>query len=142
MLTQRFEAALSFVAQLHRLQFRKGTQVPYFGHLLAVAALVIDDGGSEEEAIAALLHDSIEDQAENYSGGREPLRAYIRSEFGAKVAAIVDACTDDEGFVKGLAGTPAEERERWLERKRKYAESIGRCWLLSWPCIPFRSPMP
>jgi (p)ppGpp synthase/HD superfamily hydrolase len=125
MLTKRFDAALRFAAELHRSQFRKGTQVPYVGHLLAVASLVIEDGGSEDEAIAALLHDSIEDQAENYAGGREALRAYIRSEFGAKVAALVDACTDDEGFAKGLTGTPAEERERWLERKRKYADSIA-----------------
>lgn len=106
-------------------QFRKGTKIQYIGHLLAVGALVIEDGGSEDEAIAALLHDSIEDQAEHYPGGCDALRVYIRDHFGGVVAAIVDACTDDEGFVKELAGTPAEDRERWLVRKRKYAESIA-----------------
>ena len=64
MLTQRFDSALSFAAELHRLQVRKNTEIPYLGHLLGVAALVIEDGGSEDEAIGALLHDSIEDQAE------------------------------------------------------------------------------
>jgi (p)ppGpp synthase/HD superfamily hydrolase len=124
MLTKRFDAALRFAAELHRSQFRKGTDVPYLGHLLAVAALVIEDSGSEDEAIAALLHDSIEDQGEHFPGGRTALRLHIKDQFGAAVADIVDACTDDEGFFKGLTGTPAEERERWLERKRKYVESI------------------
>ena len=77
MLTQRFDSALSFASKLHQTQFRKGTQIPYLGHLLAVAALVIDDGGSEDEAIAALLHDSIEDRGDDYPGGRPALRAYI-----------------------------------------------------------------
>ena len=66
MLTERFDTALSFVSKLHRLQVRKGTEIPYLGHLLAVAALVIEDGGSEDEAIAALLHDAIEDQGQYY----------------------------------------------------------------------------
>jgi (p)ppGpp synthase/HD superfamily hydrolase len=52
MLTQRFDSALCFAAKLHRLQFRKNTEIPYIGHLLGVAALVIDDAGSEDEAIA------------------------------------------------------------------------------------------
>jgi (p)ppGpp synthase/HD superfamily hydrolase len=82
MLTRRFETALCFASQLHRQQFRKGSDIPYIGHLLAVAALVIEDGGSEDEAIAALLHDSIEDQAEHYPVGRVALRAYIQKQFG------------------------------------------------------------
>ena len=124
MLTERFNAAFYFAAELHRSQRRKGTKIPYLGHLLAVAALVIDDGGSEDEAIAALLHDSLEDQAHYYPGGREALRSYICEHFGTAVGAIVDACTDDEGFTKGSAATAAEERQRWLERKQKYADSI------------------
>jgi (p)ppGpp synthase/HD superfamily hydrolase len=106
MLTQRFDSGLCFAAQLHRVQVRKRTEIPYLGHLLAVAALMIEDGGSEDEAIGALLHDSIEDQAEYYAGGRTALRRYIRDQFGAVVADIVDACTDDEGFVKGIVGAP------------------------------------
>jgi (p)ppGpp synthase/HD superfamily hydrolase len=114
-----------FAAKLHRQQPRKGTRIPYLGHLLAVAALVIEDGGSEDEAVAALLHDSLEDQGNDYPGGRAALRVCIRDQFGPGVAAIVDACTDDEELAKGLAATPEEERERWLERKWKYAESIA-----------------
>jgi (p)ppGpp synthase/HD superfamily hydrolase len=125
MLTERFDAALCFVAELHRSQPRKGTNIPYLGHLLAVAALVIEDGGSEDEAIAALLHDSLEDQGHDYPGGREALRVYICDQFGAAVGAIVGACTDDEGFTKGSAVTADEERERWLERKQRYAETIA-----------------
>jgi (p)ppGpp synthase/HD superfamily hydrolase len=126
MLTNRFDAALCFAAELHRSQFRKGARVPYLGHLLGVAALVIEDGGSEDEAIAALLHDSLEDQGQSYPGGREALRGYIRNQFGAEAAAIIDACTDDEGFAKDSTGTAAEQRERWLERKRAYETSIAR----------------
>src|ERR1019366_533019 len=66
-----------------------------------------------------------EDQGHYYPSGREALRVYICDQFGAVVGAIVDACTDDEGFTKGSAVTADEERERWLERKRKYAESIA-----------------
>ena len=62
--------ALLFAAKLHRQQPRKGTQIPYLGHLLAVAALVIEDRGSEDEAVAALLHDSLEDQGNDYPSGR------------------------------------------------------------------------
>jgi (p)ppGpp synthase/HD superfamily hydrolase len=125
MLTKQFDAALLLAGKLHRQQLRKGTQIPYLGHLLAVAALVIEDGGSEDEAIAALLHDSLEDQGNDYPGGREALQVYIREQFGSGVVAIVDACTDDEGFAKGSAVTLDEERECWLERKRKYADSIS-----------------
>jgi (p)ppGpp synthase/HD superfamily hydrolase len=125
MLTERFDAALSFAAQLHRTQLRKGTEIPYLGHLLAVAALVIEDGGSEDEAIAALLHDSLEDQGCYYPGGRKALRDSIRSQFGSAVADVVQACTDDEGFAKDSAVTPADERECWLARKKKYGEEIA-----------------
>jgi (p)ppGpp synthase/HD superfamily hydrolase len=125
MFTERFEKALSFAAALHRQQVRKGTQTPYVGHLLAVAALVIEDGGCEDEAIAALLHDSLEDQGSQYTRGREGLRFEIREKFGPGVGAIVDACTDDDEMPKGFGATPDEERERWLERKRAYVESIA-----------------
>ncbi|RME37216.1 MAG: bifunctional (p)ppGpp synthetase/guanosine-3',5'-bis(diphosphate) 3'-pyrophosphohydrolase, partial [Deltaproteobacteria bacterium] len=62
MLGARFEAALVYAAQLHRQQVRKGSQTPYLAHLLAVTALVLEAGGDEDEAIAALLHDAVEDQ--------------------------------------------------------------------------------
>jgi (p)ppGpp synthase/HD superfamily hydrolase len=62
LLTERFERALIYATQLHSTQIRKGSNVPYISHLLSVAALVLEDGGSEDEAIAALLHDAIEDR--------------------------------------------------------------------------------
>ena len=88
MLSSRFEAALVFAARLHAGQLRKGTPVPYIAHLLAVASLVLEQGGDEDEAIAALLHDAAEDQ-----GGAATL-AEIRRRFGDAVADIVAACTD------------------------------------------------
>ncbi len=89
----RFAHALAYVVHLHADQRRKGTDVPYVAHLLAVAGLVIEDGAaagqlSEDEAIAALLHDTAEDQ------GGEPRLAEIEERFGERVAQIVRACSD------------------------------------------------
>jgi (p)ppGpp synthase/HD superfamily hydrolase len=81
-LTSRFDEAYAYAARLHADQARKGTNIPYLSHLLAVASLVLEDGGSEDEAIAALLHDAVEDQ-----GGQETL-AEIRNLFGGRVAGI------------------------------------------------------
>jgi (p)ppGpp synthase/HD superfamily hydrolase len=89
-LTSRFESALLYAAQLHAAQTRKASNVPYIGHLLAVASLVIEHGGDEDEAIAALLHDAIEDQ------GGAPTRAAIVERFGPRVAEIVEGCTDTD----------------------------------------------
>jgi len=74
MLTARFDEALTFASRLHCAQTRKASGVPHISHLLAVSALVIEDGGNEDEAIAALLHDAIEDQGDGYPGGRDKLR--------------------------------------------------------------------
>jgi (p)ppGpp synthase/HD superfamily hydrolase len=63
-LDERFDSALEFAARTHRVQTRKGSEVPYIGHLLGVCSLVIEDGGSEDKATAALLHDAVEDQAD------------------------------------------------------------------------------
>jgi (p)ppGpp synthase/HD superfamily hydrolase len=124
--TERFDKALMFAAALHRTQTRKGSSVPYVGHLLAVAALVIDDGGSEDEAIGALLHDSLEDGSEYFDGGRQALRQNIAERFGEEVLAIVEACTDDEGHQKGVGGSAEGERRAWLARKEAYAATIAR----------------
>lgn len=104
MLTSAFEKALVYAHRVHAGQKRKGSGVPYISHLLAVAALVLEAGGSEIEAIAALLHDAVEDQ-----GGLERL-AEIKEEFGPEVAAIVEGCSD--AF--------EEPKPEWWERKRKY----------------------
>lgn len=103
-LTSRFEAALSLAHNLHRHQVRKGTGTPYIAHLLSVAGLVLEHGGDEDTAIAALLHDAAEDQ-----GGYETL-ARIREEFGTRVADIVESCSD----------TFLTPKPPWRERKETY----------------------
>jgi (p)ppGpp synthase/HD superfamily hydrolase len=107
-LGRRFERALGYAARIHTKQFRKGTSRPYVGHLLGVASLVITHGGDEDEVIAALLHDAVEDQ-----GGR-PRLAEIRRRFGARVARIVEGCTD--AYVS--------PKPPWLARKKKYFEHL------------------
>lgn len=87
-LGQRFNAAFLYAAEKHATQKRKKTDVPYISHLMAVAALVLEAGGGEDEAIAALLHDVVEDC------GGHPVLDEIRDRFGNRVAEIVDGCTD------------------------------------------------
>jgi (p)ppGpp synthase/HD superfamily hydrolase len=105
-LTQRFDDAFRYARELHAEQNRKGTTNPYIGHLMGVASIVLDDGGTEDEAIGGLLHDAAEDH-----GGRERLED-IRTRFGDVVAKVVEDCTDSWE-------TP---KRPWLERKRAYAE--------------------
>jgi GTP pyrophosphokinase len=100
----RFAEALPYAAQVHRDQVRKGTGVPYVSHLLGVAGIVLEHGGNEDEAIAALLHDAVEDQ-----GGAPRLRE-IRQRFGDTVAAIVEGCTDTDEMPK----------PPWRPRKEAY----------------------
>ena len=107
-LSSRFEKALVYAFHLHLDQTRKGSSVPYVSHLLSVAALVMEDGGDEDEAIAALLHDAVEDQ-----GGRET-RLEIARQFGERVARIVDGCTD----------TDETPKPPWRERKERYVAHI------------------
>lgn len=107
-LSSRFEEALVFAAQLHAQQRRKGTSIPYIAHLLAVASLVLEYGGNEDEAIAALLHDAIEDQGGVFA------REEIRRRFGNTVVAIVDGCTDAEVIPK----------PPWRERKESYIAGV------------------
>jgi (p)ppGpp synthase/HD superfamily hydrolase len=116
----RLISSFSFAESLHRNQKRKATETPYISHLLGVCGLVLEAGGSTDEAIAALLHDSIEDQSDTFPGGREGLRAEICAKFGARVLEIVNACTDDEGHTKGAALTPEGERAAWRKRKEEY----------------------
>ncbi len=107
-LSERFVEALDLARQLHANQTRKGSGIPYLAHLLSVAALVLEDGGTEEEAIAALLHDAIEDQ------GGAPVRQLIAGRFGEQVAAIVSGCTDADGAPK----------PPWRERKEAYLRHL------------------
>ena len=107
--SERFSRALLYAARIHGKQFRKRTGRPYIGHLLGVTSIVIEYGGDEDMAIAALLHDAVEDQ-----GGMKRLRE-IRKLFGKRVAHIVDGCTDSY----------VEPKPPWLERKREYVARIA-----------------
>jgi (p)ppGpp synthase/HD superfamily hydrolase len=105
-LTSRFDEAVRYAHQVHVHQLRKGSGAPYIAHLLGVTSIVLEDGGSEDEAIGALLHDAAEDQ-----GGRPRLED-IRGRFGDAVARIVEDCTDSW----------SEPKEPWLERKQAYIQ--------------------
>lgn len=107
-LSERFDTALAMASDLHRQQMRKGTTTPYVAHLLAVTAIVLEHGGTEDQAIAALLHDAPEDQ-----GGRATLER-IRDHFGDGVAGIVEDCTD----------TFEEPKPEWLPRKVSYLKHL------------------
>ena len=106
-LTSRFDDAFRYAHEVHSAQTRKGTGSPYVSHLMGVASLVLDDGGNEDEAIAALLHDAAED------GGGEATLAEIRASFGDAVADIVLGCSDS------LVEDP-EDKLPWRERKENY----------------------
>jgi (p)ppGpp synthase/HD superfamily hydrolase len=113
-LTDRFDRALLYATHVHGGQVRKGTPIPYIAHLLAVAATVLEYDGSEEMAIAALLHDAVEDQ------GGEPRLVDIRNRFGDRVADIVHSCSDT------VANTSAgDKKEDWKTRKTRYVEHLG-----------------
>lgn len=107
-LTDRFTSALTLACELHRSQSRKGTQIPYVAHLLAVASIALEHGATEDEAIAAVLHDAVEDQ-----GGRATA-ALIRERFGNAVADIVEASSD----------TDVTPKPPWRERKRRYLDHV------------------
>lgn len=108
-LSERFDEALAYAAQLHRTQERKGSGIPYVGHLLSVASLVIEGGGTEDQAIAGLLHDAVEDQ------GGAPTLAEIRARFGDGVATIVEECSDTDQVPK----------PPWKARKQAYVDHLG-----------------
>lgn len=103
-----FENALKFAARLHAKQTSKGSDTPYISHLLAVAAIALEHGATTNEAIAALLHDAVEDQ-----GGQETLEE-IRLRYGNRVARIVEACSD----------TDETPKPPWRERKEAYIARI------------------
>ena len=103
-LSERFTEALVFATELHANQTRKGGGVPYIAHLMGVASIALEHGANEDEAIAALLHDAIEDQ------GGAATREEIRRRFGDTVTEIVDGCTDADT-------TP---KPPWRQRKEAY----------------------
>jgi (p)ppGpp synthase/HD superfamily hydrolase len=107
-LGSRLQRAFRYSAQKHDGQTRKQTAVPYLSHLMAVASLVLEAGSDEDMAIAALLHDVVED-----CGGMPRLRE-IRKQFGSRVAKIVEGCTDSFG----------EPKREWVERKKDYLREV------------------
>jgi (p)ppGpp synthase/HD superfamily hydrolase len=106
----RLQRAFQYAAEKHEGQTRKQTAVPYLSHLMAVASLVLEAGGDEDMAIAALLHDVVED-----CGGM-PRLLEIRRQFGNRVARIVEGCTDSFG----------EPKPAWIERKKDYLREVKR----------------
>jgi (p)ppGpp synthase/HD superfamily hydrolase len=104
---QRLADAFTFAATAHAEQVRKGTTIPYVSHLMSVSALVLEYGGDEDQAIAGLLHDVIEDCGAGY----EPA---IRERFGERVARIVRACTDAD----------TQPKPPWQERKETYLRHL------------------
>jgi hypothetical protein len=109
LLGPRFEEALLYATRTHALQRRKGSAIPYVSHLLAVCALVLEDGGDESEAIAALLHDAAEDQ------GGEARLDDIRLRFGDDVAGLVEECSD----------TLVYPKPPWPSRKEHFVQSLA-----------------
>ncbi|TCJ41284.1 HD domain-containing protein [Parafrankia sp. BMG5.11] len=108
-LTERFQQALVFAVELHRDQRRKGTEIPYVSHLLGVASIALEIGADEDQAIAALLHDAVEDQ-----GGAKCLEE-IRDRYGDRVADIVSDCTDAD----------TDPKPPWRARKNAYIASLA-----------------
>ena len=102
--SKRLQEAFTYASDLHADQKRKDTNIPYLSHLLGVASIVLVHGGDEDETIAALLHDAVEDQ------GGLPTLEEIRKRFGDRVAQIVEGCTDADAIPK----------PPWRERKEKY----------------------
>jgi (p)ppGpp synthase/HD superfamily hydrolase len=107
-LSRQFEKALTYATRIHGGQLRKKTRIPYIAHILGVAAIAMEYGANETEAIAALLHDAVED-----CGGAKRLRD-IERQFGKEVARIVEGCTD----------TDQTPKPPWLERKKAYLTHV------------------
>lgn len=110
LLSPKFALALQFANEIHSKQSRKGLGAPYISHLMAVSGLVMEYGGNETQAIAALLHDAAED-----CGGR-PMLETVRVLFGDEVALIVEACTD----------TFDDPKPEWRPRKETYLKAMAK----------------
>ena len=107
---KKYKKAIDYAFGLHSNQYRKGTTIPYFTHLVSVSNNVIENGGNTDEVIAGLLHDAVEDQ-----GGEKTLKL-IKKRFGNKVGKIVEECSD----------TKITPKPPWLERKKKYLSGMKK----------------
>ena len=108
----RFLQAFVFAAEQHKGQMRKASTIPYIAHLMGVASLVLEAGGDEDLAIAALLHDVVEDC------GGAPMLKEVRRKFGKRVAKVVDGCTDTD--------TGTDPKPPWRERKENYIQRLKK----------------
>lgn len=111
MLSERFDAALDLAHRVHRTQTRKGSGVPYVAHVMGVASIVLEYGGTEDEAIGGLLHDTLEDAATDLEV--DELRRIIGTQFGPDVLSIVEHCSD----------TTEHPKPPWRERKQRYIDA-------------------
>ncbi|MGF1576598.1 MAG: HD domain-containing protein [Cyanophyceae cyanobacterium] len=118
-LTSRFDEAMLYAHHWHARQTRKGTGIPYISHVLAVAAIALEHGANEDEAIAALLHDSIEDGPRNTGEPRAQVEQQLVQRFGPRVLEIVLDCTDTQADT-----SKGDAKESWQERKAAYLEHL------------------
>ena len=118
----RVTEAFALAVQVHAGQTRKASAIPYIGHVLGVAAAVVDHGGDEDLLIAALLHDAVED------GGGLPRLHEIRQRFGARVAHVVEACSDS------FAEDP-NAKDPWWQRKVRYVRHLAGVTALHGPTV-------
>jgi (p)ppGpp synthase/HD superfamily hydrolase len=114
-LSLRFDHAVRFAHEIHRYQTKKGSRVPYIAHVLGVTAIVLEYGGTEDQAIAALLHDALED-ADPEPWPTSALEKQIETRFGPDVLAIVRDCTD----------TTERPKPNWLSRKLQYVQHVAK----------------
>ena len=115
--TARFSEAAEYARAAHAGQVRKRTRIPYISHPIAVASLVLTYGGDEDQAIAALLHDVLEDCGAHHE-------ETIRARFGDRVARMVLDCTDGTAETKAGADTPEAKRRDWERRKVAYLDAL------------------
>ena len=113
MLTERIARALALAVEAHNGQKRKGTDIPYIAHPMGVASIALDHGADEDQAMAALLHDAVEDGGPHFA-------KIIREQFGDRVANIVEGCTDGVPDASGI-------KEAWLPRKERYIAHLRQC---------------
>lgn len=119
LLSSRLTDAFDYARIAHTKQLRKGSNIPYLYHLIGVASLVLEFGGTEDQTIAALLHDVVEDCGEHHA-------AQIRDRFGGTVADIVEGCTDGSAESKGSFSTDEDKRSDWQQRKERYLSHLAK----------------
>jgi (p)ppGpp synthase/HD superfamily hydrolase len=112
LLSDRYTAAFELASEVHARQSRKGTRIPYLAHVMSVSALVMENGGDEDSAIAGLLHDAVED-----SDDGDAMLPQIQRQFGDLVARIVEECSD-------TSAVPGRDKPPWKERKEAYIRQL------------------